>query len=121
MALWAYAPTLSQSTGIPELLFVMAGIALHGFCFGCFIFVAFMIVDEYTTHDVRASAQNLFNLVIVGIGTIVGSFFATSIVESWAKASGSMDYTKLFSVPMYMALACFVLLLLLYPSKRKAG
>jgi hypothetical protein len=32
-----------------------------------------------------------------------------------------MDYTKLFSVPMYMALACFVLLLLLYPSKRKAG
>ena len=40
-----------------------AGIALHGLCFGCFIFVAFMIVDEETTGDVRASAQNLFNLV----------------------------------------------------------
>lgn len=121
MALWAYAPALSQATGVPELLFVMTGIALHGFCFGCFIFVAFMIVDEYTTHDVRATAQNLFNLVIVGIGTIVGSFFATSIVESWAKASGTMDYTKLFSVPMYMALGCFVLLLLLYPSKKKSA
>ena len=47
---------------------VILGTALHGFCFGCFIFVAFMIVDEETTPDVRASAQSLFNLVIVGIG-----------------------------------------------------
>ena len=80
-----------------------------------------MVVDEYTTHDVRATAQNLFNLVIVGIGTIVGSLFATSVVESWAKASGTMDYQKLFSVPMYMALGCFVLMLLLYPSKKKVA
>ena len=52
---------------------LLAGIALHGLCFGCFIFVAFMIVDENTSSDVRASAQNLFNLVIIGIGVIVGS------------------------------------------------
>ena len=48
------------------------GVALHGFCFGCFIFVSFMVVDENTSPDVRASAQNLYNLVIVGIGVIVG-------------------------------------------------
>lgn len=119
MALWAYAPAVSQFTGIPELPLVMAGIALHGFCFGCFIFIAFMVVDEFTTHDIRATAQNMFNLVIVGIGTIVGSFFATSIVASWADESGTMDYTRLFSVPMYMALGCFVLMLLFYPSKKK--
>jgi len=100
---------------------VMAGLALHGLCFGCFIFVAFMIVDENTTADVRATAQNLFNLVIVGIGIIVGSWFAGSIVAPWAKAGGAgappgpMDYTKLFSVPMWMSLGCLAVMAIGYP------
>jgi MFS family permease len=112
MALFAYMPTLP---------FVILGVALHGFCFGCFIFVAFMVVDENTTPDIRATAQNLFNLVIVGIGIIVGSLFATSVVAKYATAGGEMDYQKLFSVPMYMALGCLVLMLLFYPSKKKAA
>ena len=109
MALFAYAPSLAS---------VLVGVALHGLCFGCFIFVAFMIVDEHTTKDVRATAQNLFNLVIVGIGIIVGSWFATAVVGAWASESGSMDFAKLFSVPMYMAIGCLALLLLFYPSRK---
>ncbi len=112
MALFAYFPTL-----VPVLL----GVALHGLCFGCFIFVAFMVVDEHTSATVRATAQNLFNLVIVGIGIIVGSWFATGVVAKWASASGSMDHAKLFSVPMWMALACFVALLVAYPSGRRTS
>ncbi len=103
---------------------VMAGLALHGLCFGCFIFVAFMIVDENTTPDVRATAQNLFNLVIVGLGIIVGSWFAGSMVAPWAKSGGEMDFTKLFSVPMWMALGCLVVMLVGYPGgspKRSAA
>ena len=67
MAIFAYADVIPESVRVPALIF---GIALHGLCFGCFIFVAFMIVDEETTTDVRASAQSLFNLVIIGIGII---------------------------------------------------
>ena len=103
---------------------VMAGLALHGLCFGCFIFVALLIVDENTTPDVRATAQNLFNLVIVGLGIIVGSWFAGSLVAPWAKAGGDMDFTKLFSVPMWMALGCFAMMLVGYPGgspKRSAA
>ena len=40
MALFAYSPSLNS---------VLVGIALHGLCFGCFIFVAYMVVDEETT------------------------------------------------------------------------
>ena len=111
MALWAFMPTLP---------FVMAGIALHGLCFGCFIFVAFMIVDENTTGDIRATAQSLFNLVIVGIGTIVGSIVAANIVGNWASASGTMDYAKLFTVPMWMAIGCFAIILVAYPNRSKS-
>ena len=97
--------------------------SLHGLCFGCFIFVAFMVVDEETTADVRASAQNLFNLVIVGIGIIVGSKIATSVVGDWALVPATdevpehMDWTRLFCAPMWGALACLLVLLLLYPRR----
>ena len=76
-----------------------------------------MVVDEETTSDVRASAQNLFNLVIVGIGVIVGSKIAGWVAE-WATGAEGMDYTKLFSVPMWASLAVLLLLIVFYPSRR---
>ncbi len=117
----AYAARMALFAYTDHLATVILGVALHGLCFGCFIFVAFMVVDEETTPDVRASAQNLFNLVIVGIGIIVGSWISTSVVGKWAmdEATGQMDYRRLFSVPMWAALACFAILLLLYPGGRR--
>lgn len=117
----AYAARMALFAYADSIWLVLLGVALHGLCFGCFIFVAFMVVDEETTPDVRASAQNLFNLVIVGIGIIVGSWFATSIVGSWASTDGGMNFTRLFSVPMWMAVACFVALLIFYPSAKRRG
>ena len=122
MALFAYADSVAA---------VLLGVALHGFCFGCFIFVAFMVVDEETPADVRASAQNLFNLVIVGVGIIVGSWFANSVVAKWARSTAGIpesagpealtrDYfTHLFSVPMWISLACLLVLLVAYPGRRR--
>lgn len=112
----AYAARMALFAYTDSLPLILIGVALHGLCFGCFIFVAFMVVDEETTRDVRASAQNLFNLVIIGIGIIVGSWFAVDVVGSWAGG----DWTKLFSIPMWMALACLLILRLAYPSRRKA-
>ena len=135
IGLVAYAARMALFAYFPELGPVLLGVALHGLCFGCFIFVAFMIVDERTTPDVRATAQNLFNLVIVGIGIIVGSWFAGSVVGPWAQdpvldAAGAavltadgdpemaMNFARLFSVPMWMAVACLAALLIFYPAKR---
>jgi len=118
MAIFAYAESIGP---------VLLGVGLHGLCFGCFIFVAFMVVDEETTIDVRASAQNLFNLVIVGIGISIGSWIAVYVVGSWAmmptdrvneagEVIETMNFTRLFSVPMWASLACLVFLLVAYPS-----
>jgi nucleoside transporter len=104
---------------LPPVVTLVLGTALHGLCFGCFIFVAFMIVDEETTLDVRASAQSLFNLVIIGVGIIVGSKIASRVAER-ATIEGALDYTRLFSVPMWAALACLILLLAFYPSREPA-
>ncbi len=110
MAIFAYAESVPL---------IIGGVMLHGLCFGCFIFVAFMIVDEETTGDVRASAQSLFNLVIVGIGVIVGSKLAAEVADWATGADGVMDYARLFGVPMWASLGCLVLLALCYPGGRR--
>ena len=114
MALFAYAGD--------SMPLVLLGVALHGFCFGCFIFVAYMVVDEETSSDIRASAQSLFNIVIIGIGIIVGSMLATSVVGELATENGVMNYTTLFSIPMWASIACLALLMAFYPNRSpKAG
>jgi len=117
IGLCAYAARMALFAFFPELGPVLLGVALHGLCFGCFVFVAFMVVDEQTTPDVRATAQSLMGLVIFGIGIIIGSWFSTAVVGNWATVDGAMDYTRLFSVPMWMALACLVALLVFYPNR----
>ncbi len=108
-AIFAYVPA-------PEA--IVPALALHGLVFGCFFFVCFMIVDEHTSSDVRASAQGLFNLVVVGVGTIAGNLLAGE-VAGVASASGKMDFRLLFSIPMWACAACLVLLLLVYPRAPK--
>ncbi|MHC4948743.1 MAG: MFS transporter [Planctomycetota bacterium] len=120
MALFAYVEPITGATGLPPVAVLMAGVALHGLCFGCFIFVAFMIVDEETTADVRASAQNLFNLVIVGFGIIVGSKIATGVAD-WATVEGTttIDYAMLFAVPMWASVLTLLAFLFLYPGRTR--
>ena len=113
MALFAYCADSSAA--------LLLGVALHGVCFGCFIFVCFMIVDEYTTPDVRASAQSLYNLVIVGIGVIVGSKIAGWVADWAADGETETYYRKLFSVPMWASLVCLLILAVTYPRSSSAN
>lgn len=106
---------------LPYAWAVVPALALHGLCFGCFFFIAFMIVDEMTTADVRASAQNLFNLIIVGLGVIVGNLFAGQVdqlAQVPGEAVGVVNFRTFFSIPMWISVACLVLLLVLYPRRK---
>ena len=117
MFLFAYVDWLSVSVGVPVMVTLITGVALHGLCFGCFIFVAFMIVDEECTRDVKASAQNLFNLIIVGIGIVVGSYVAGKIGTIYTSEDGVKDWQGLFAIPMYTAVVCLAFLAVFYPGK----
>ena len=124
----AYVARFGIFALIPEPWAVIPALALHGLCFGCFFFVAFLIVDEESTTDVRASAQGLFNLVVVGVGVIVGNWFAgqvagaatKTVMEAGVEVTRT-DYQTLFGIPAIVAAVCFVLTMVLYPRKRPAN
>lgn len=114
MFCFAYGADIAAAVGISPLVVMISGVALHGIVFGCYIFLAFIVLDEHTSGDVRASAQSLFNLVIVGVGVIVGSWISGEVAK-WATVEGKLDYQRLFSVPMWASLACLALFFLMYP------
>lgn len=116
----AYIVRFGVFAYLPYTAAVVPALALHGLCFGCFFFVAFMIVDEETTPDVRASAQNLFNFIIMALGVIFGNFFAGQ-VDTWATKGGVTNYQTLFSIPMWICVACLAGLMAFYPSKKPAA
>jgi MFS family permease len=113
VGLVAYVLRFAAFAYSDNMAVIAPALALHGLCFGCFFFIAFMIVDEETSTDVRASAQGLFNFVAIGLGTIVGNLFA-GFVGKMASASGTLSYRTLFSIPMWVAIACLVVVLLFY-------
>ncbi len=111
--LCAYVLRFAVFAFLPTPAFVVPALALHGLVFGCFFFVAFMIIDEQTSSDVRASAQGLYNFVIVGLGTIVGNIFAGQVAE---RAAG--DFRTLFAIPMAVCIACLAAHLAFYPARK---
>ena len=46
---------------------------LHGICYAFFFATVYIFVDEYFPKDARASAQGLFNLMILGIGVLAAN------------------------------------------------
>jgi len=101
-------------------LATMVALALHGIVFGCFFFLVFITIDEHTTKDVRASAQNMFNLVVFGIGVIVGNILV-GVLSAWTKVGDRTDWQMYYSIPAWITLACLVALLIFYPSAKRAG
>ena len=72
----AYALRFAIFAWLPNSWAVLPGLALHGFCYTYFFAIAFMIVDEESSSDVRGSAQTWFNLVTMGAAAIIGAKFA---------------------------------------------
>jgi nucleoside transporter len=103
---------------LPYPAAVIPALALHGVCFGCFFFIAFMIVDELTTKDVRASAQSLYGLIVFGLG-VVGGNLLSGYISSISHTSAGLSYARMFGIPMWISLACLVMLALLYPARSR--
>ncbi len=108
--------------GSRELLPAVIAVNLvHGFAYACFFATVYIYVDASFPNDVRASAQSLFNLMILGISTLVSNFLWGGLGDVFAATSTVggrvvkvVDYHRLFLVPFGISLVAAALLALFF-------
>jgi MFS family permease len=78
---------------------------LHGICYAFFFATVYIFVDEYFPKDVRASAQGLFNVMILGTGALVANSVCPYLIQKvfTDPATGMTNFRSLFLVPMAAA------------------
>jgi nucleoside transporter len=97
---------------------VVASNVVHGFCYAFFFASVYLFVDEYFPKDARASAQGLFNLLILGLGPFLGSLMWGKLGDVLTTA-GAVNFRLLFLAPTALALLAAVTLFLgFHPPER---
>jgi MFS family permease len=93
---------------------------LHGICYAFFFATVYIFVDEFFPKDARASAQGLFNLMILGLGPLVANGLGPKLFAHFSKPDGAVDFKSLFLIPCFAALAAAVALALFFrPPKNR--
>jgi len=87
--------------------------ALHGICYAFFFAAVYIFVDEYFPKDVRASAQGLFNVMILGLGVIAANTLCPWLKDRYT-ANGASDFRSLFVIAGGVALAATITLALFF-------
>ena len=87
---------------------------LHGIAYAFFFATVYIFVDAFFPTDVRASAQGLFNLMILGLGPLVANVLGPRFISETFNRGGTVDFTSLFLVPCTAAIAAGVILALFF-------
>jgi nucleoside transporter len=97
---------------IGEPLWLMIAVNIvHGLCYAFFFAAVYIFVDEHFPKAARASAQMLFNLLILGLGPFVGSLLWGALGDRFRLADGQVDFGRLFMVPAWLGVAALLVLL----------
>ena len=95
---------------------------LHGICYAFFFATVYIFVDAYFPKDARASAQGLFNAMILGIGALLANSICPWLLQE--KFTDSItkltDFHGLFLVPMFSAIGAAVALALFFHPPKTA-
>ncbi len=96
---------------------------LHGICYAFFFATVYVFVDAYFPKDARASAQGLFNVMILGIGALLAYSLCPYLMQTVFTQNGVTDFRGLFLVPMTSAIAAALALALFFfpPKEARVG
>jgi nucleoside transporter len=93
---------------------------LHGICYAFFFATVYIFVDEFFPKDARASAQGLFNLMILGLGPLVANAIGPVLIGTTFNKDGVVDFKGLFLIPCAAAIvAALALAIFFRPPKSR--
>jgi MFS family permease len=99
----------------PKLTWLVVAVnLLHGVCYAFFFAAVYIFVDEHFPSDARASAQGLFNVMILGVGVIAANSLGPLLLQNVFTTNGVTDFRGLFLVPSVVALLAIVTMALFF-------
>ena len=111
----------SLAAKVPSLFWlVILSNVVHGFAYAFFFATVYIFVDENFPQDVRTSAQSLFNLLILGLGPLVGNTLWGKLGDSLTDPSTKeVDFFTLFLYPLGIGLFGTAILAIFFHPKAK--
>jgi nucleoside transporter len=103
--IYAFAPS-----AVPVIIIQL----VHGICYAFFFATVYIFADQYFPKDVRASAQGLFNMMVLGIGALVANSICPYLRDQVFTHNSVTDFRGLFLVPMAAALVAAIALALFF-------
>jgi nucleoside transporter len=113
--------TLVFALDIPfagQLCLAGAGQTLHGFCFGCFMAVAYVYVDKIALQDVRGSMQTLYGAFVLALGFFVGGVLSGAVADLYTVGTGKwavQNWTVIWLNCAAISLICVLLFAGFFP------
>jgi len=101
--------------------FIILVQVLHGICYAFFFATVYVFVDAYFPKDARASAQGLFNVMILGVGALVAYSLCPYLMQTVFTQNGVTNFRLLFLVPMTSAIAAAAALALFFFPPKEAS
>ena len=112
-AVYAYFPQY------PGLIIVVQ--ILHGICYAFFFATVYIFADAYFPKDARASAQGLFNVMVLGLGALLANSICPYLGQKIFTHDSVTNFHGLFLVPMICGLAAAVALALFFHPPKVAA
>lgn len=120
----AHAARFGAYSFLADYLPVIVAVQLlHGVCYACFFATLYIFIDKAYPRDVQASAQGVFNFIILGLGDLCAKWIFIP-AKAGLTTDGVTDYHTLFLIPAGLSLFAAILLALAFrppPELRKVG
>ena len=99
---------------------ILVVIPSHGVCYACFFAAAYIYVDQNSSNENRAGAQQLFNILVAGLGNLAGNLVAGNVAEFFTAPDGvTIDFRSFWLVSVSIS-AAIALALALFFKETKA-
>jgi predicted MFS family arabinose efflux permease len=100
---------------LPEHAWLIIAVQiLHGICYAFFFATVYIFADAYFPKDARASAQGLFNVMILGVGALLANSICPYLGQAVFTHENVTNFKGLFLVPMLCGLVATVALALFF-------